>query len=129
SGGGIAMALSENAASASVPVRLVSTTVKAAGLFAAGQVVSGVLSVKVVGLAEGVLKAMLWNNLKVAAVAPLVLALIGTGLWTTATLLSAPPPEASQSPVPDASALSQPANPPVAQDSEKMFFVRLHLFD
>jgi RNA polymerase sigma factor (sigma-70 family) len=56
-------ALTSQAASASVPVSLASTTLKAASLFAAGK--TGLLSGKAVALAEGVLKTMLLTKLKI----------------------------------------------------------------
>ncbi len=66
SGGIIATVLSQNAASASVPLPLVTSTVKAARLFAAGQAASGVVGAKAAALTEGVLKAMLLTKLKIA---------------------------------------------------------------
>jgi RNA polymerase sigma factor (sigma-70 family) len=57
--GGLALVLSQNAASASVPAAVVSNTIKAAGP-AAG----GALSAKAVALCEGVVKNMLWTKLR-----------------------------------------------------------------
>jgi RNA polymerase sigma factor (sigma-70 family) len=54
-----------NSASASVPHALLSSTVKAASLLAAGQALTtGLISAKITSLAEGVLKAMLLSKLK-----------------------------------------------------------------
>ena len=64
--GAVAAALAQNVASAGVPLPLVTSTVKAASLFAAGQAASGAISAKVAALTEGVLKAMLMTKLKVA---------------------------------------------------------------
>jgi hypothetical protein len=75
----IAAVLSQQAASASVPLPLVTTTVKAARLFAAGQAASGVVGAKVAALTEGVLKAMLLTKLKTATVVLLVIAALGAG--------------------------------------------------
>jgi RNA polymerase sigma factor (sigma-70 family) len=65
SGGLIAAALSENAASACVPSPLVFSTVKAAAKLAAGPAATGgLISAKVAALTEGVLKAMYLTKLK-----------------------------------------------------------------
>jgi RNA polymerase sigma-70 factor (ECF subfamily) len=61
-----AMVLSQGA-SADVPASVVSSTIKAASLFAVGQAaVTGTISVKVAVLTEGVLKTMLLSKLKIA---------------------------------------------------------------
>ena len=65
-------------ASACLPATLVSSTGKAANLFAAGQ--SAAVPVKVAALAEGVLKAMLVTKLRNATTFLVVIALIGTGV-------------------------------------------------
>jgi RNA polymerase sigma factor (sigma-70 family) len=76
-GGVLAAALSQNVASAGVPTSVVSSTIKAATLFAVGQP-AGVVSVKVAALTEGVLKTMLLTKLKTAtAVLLVVSALVG----------------------------------------------------
>jgi RNA polymerase sigma factor (sigma-70 family) len=81
SGGALAVMLSQNVASASVPTSLVSTTIKAASLFATGQVVgSGVISAKVAALTEGVLKTMLLTNLKFPLMLLIVIGLAGAGI-------------------------------------------------
>jgi RNA polymerase sigma factor (sigma-70 family) len=77
SGGALAAALAPSGASASVPPAVVSSTIQAAALFAAGPAAAGVLSVKVAALAEGVLKTMVWNKLKGVLV---VLVLLGATL-------------------------------------------------
>jgi hypothetical protein len=67
--GALAAGLSQQAASAGVPTSVVSSAIKAATLFTAGQgAAAGVLSAKVVALTKGVLKAMLLNKLKGMAV-------------------------------------------------------------
>jgi len=53
-------------ASASVPISLMASTVKAASLFAAGQAAAGTISVKAAVLAEGVMNTMLLTKLKIA---------------------------------------------------------------
>jgi RNA polymerase sigma factor (sigma-70 family) len=66
SGGVLAGVLSQNGMSASVPTSLVSSTVKAASLLAAGQAaVAGLVSMKAAALTEGVVITMLLNKLKV----------------------------------------------------------------
>jgi RNA polymerase sigma factor (sigma-70 family) len=79
-GGALTAVLAQNAASASAPTAVVFSTVKAAGLYAAGQAAAiGMISVKVAALTEGVLKTMLSSKLKVATVVLLaVLACGGT---------------------------------------------------
>ncbi len=72
--GSLAAMLSQNAASACVPVPLVVSTIKAASLFAAGQAATvGLASANVAAITEGVLKAMLMTNLKVTATVLLVI--------------------------------------------------------
>ena len=79
SGGALAAVLSQNAASAGVPTSVVSSTIKAASLFAAGQAAAtGVISAKVAALTEGVLKAMLLTKLKIPLT--VAVALTGTGV-------------------------------------------------
>jgi RNA polymerase sigma factor (sigma-70 family) len=64
SGGAVAAVLSQSAASASVPPFVVSSTIKAASVFAAGQA-AGVVPARVAALAKGALKAMLLSKLRV----------------------------------------------------------------
>jgi hypothetical protein len=60
----LAAVLAPNAASASVPTSVVSSTIKAATLCAAGRAAAvGVIPVQVAALTEGVLKAMFLNKL------------------------------------------------------------------
>ena len=63
SGGALAVVLSEKVASAGVPTSVVSSTIKAASLFAAGQT-AGVISAKVAALTEGVVRAMFLTKIK-----------------------------------------------------------------
>ena len=63
-----------------MPASVVSSTIKAASLFAAGQAAAaGVISVQVAALTEGVLKAMLLTKLKIVAAVLLALAVFGAG--------------------------------------------------
>jgi RNA polymerase sigma factor (sigma-70 family) len=98
SGGGLAAALSQKAASASVPTSVVSSTIKAASLLAAGGAAAGVASVKVAALTEGVLKTMLLNKLKMAMVVVLVLGMVATGVGAVPRLLKARQQDEKQTP-------------------------------
>jgi hypothetical protein len=74
SGGALAAVLAQDVASASPPTSVVSATTKAATAFEAGRAAAtGVISVEVAALTEGVLKAMFMSKIKVAT-AVLVLA-------------------------------------------------------
>src|SRR5262245_36587393 len=78
SGGALAAGVrSQNGESAGVPTSVMSSTIKAASLFAAGQA-AGMISVKVAALTDGVLKAMFLTKLKTATAVLLVMA-IGIG--------------------------------------------------
>jgi RNA polymerase sigma factor (sigma-70 family) len=93
SGGTLAVVLAQNAASAGVPPSLVSSTIKAASLFAAGQAAAtGVVSAKVAGLAEGVLKTMLLTKVKIVTAVLLAVATLGMGAgWFTHVALAEKP--------------------------------------
>ena len=81
SAGSLAVVFSQNVSSACVPTSLMSFTVKAATMIAAGQAtVTGVVPAKVAALTEGVLKAMLLSKLKaVVGVLMVAMCLIGIG--------------------------------------------------
>jgi hypothetical protein len=67
SGSAVALAVSQNLASASVPPSLVSSTVKVAALVVAGKTgAAAAISAKIAALTEGVVKAMLVTKLKTA---------------------------------------------------------------
>jgi RNA polymerase sigma factor (sigma-70 family) len=74
SGGALAGLLSQRTASAAVPGGLLFVTTKAVTLVATGQAAAGVVSAGAVALAEGVVKVMLLNKLKIASAVLLVLA-------------------------------------------------------
>jgi RNA polymerase sigma factor (sigma-70 family) len=82
SAGSLAAVVSHGAASVGVPTSLMSSTVKAATMIAAGQAtVAGVVPAKVAALTEGVMKSMMLMKLSKAAVAGLVvLCLCGLGI-------------------------------------------------
>jgi RNA polymerase sigma factor (sigma-70 family) len=82
SGGALASAVFQQAASACVPPSVVSCTIKAAAVVAAGPAAAtGAFSVKVAVLTEGVLKAMLLTKLKLASALVCVFVLLcGAGI-------------------------------------------------
>ncbi|HLJ92216.1 MAG TPA: sigma-70 family RNA polymerase sigma factor [Gemmataceae bacterium] len=78
--GALAVALSQNAALADAPARLVISTMRAVRLFAAGQAVkAGALTAPVAALTEGVIKAMFLTKLLRATVVLAVVAVLGLG--------------------------------------------------
>jgi RNA polymerase sigma factor (sigma-70 family) len=83
SGGALGTVLSQNLASAFVPISVVSFTIKAASLMAAGPA-AGVISVEVAALMEGVLKTMSLTKSKIAMTLLLVVFVLTLG---TATVL------------------------------------------
>jgi RNA polymerase sigma factor (sigma-70 family) len=90
SGGALGMILSQNAASAGVPTAVVSSTLEALSLVAAGPTAAaGMISPQVAGLTEGVLKSMLPSKFQAAVVLLLALGALGIGAsalphWTVA---------------------------------------------
>src|SRR5262249_21299342 len=92
SGGTLAAMLTHNAASACVPPSVLSSTIQAATALAAGQAAAtGVISVKVAALTEGVLKSMLLTKLKTAVAVLLAVLVLGAGLGTAGLLYLARP--------------------------------------
>jgi RNA polymerase sigma factor (sigma-70 family) len=72
--------LSREAASASVPASVLSSTIKAVAVAAAGQAATaGVISAQVAALTEGVLKAMLLTKLKTATALMIAVTLVCLG--------------------------------------------------
>jgi RNA polymerase sigma factor (sigma-70 family) len=94
SGGSLAAALVQEATSACVPTAVVSSTINAASLFAAGPAAA---SAAVAALTEGVLKSMLLTKLKTAVAVLLAVLVLGAGLGTAGLLYVAPSPK----PAPD----------------------------
>jgi RNA polymerase sigma factor (sigma-70 family) len=83
SGGTLAAVMSQTAASAGVPATLLSSTIKVAALYAAGQAATGVVSANVAALTQGVLKTMLLAKLKIGTMCLIVgLIVLGGGLST-----------------------------------------------
>jgi len=80
SGGVLAAALAQEAASASTPLSLVLATVKAATAYAAGPAAAtATVSAQVSALTEGVLKTMLLSKLKISVLLLVVIGVAGTG--------------------------------------------------
>jgi RNA polymerase sigma factor (sigma-70 family) len=80
SAGTLATVLTQNAATASVPVPLMTSTIKAAALTMGGNTLAaGVLPGKVVTIADGVMKTMFLARLKVGLLVLLAVGLIGLG--------------------------------------------------
>jgi RNA polymerase sigma factor (sigma-70 family) len=80
-GGALAAALTQEAASACVPNVLIVTTTRAALLVAAGKAAAGAVPAQAAVLAEGVLRAMLLNTLKIVTAGLLAAALtLGAGV-------------------------------------------------
>jgi RNA polymerase sigma factor (sigma-70 family) len=93
SAGSLAAVVSPKVASAGVPTSLLSSTVKAATLVAAGQAtVAGVVPASVAALTEGVIKSMMLTKLSkaVAGLAVLCAVGFGGGLFTHCTAASQP---------------------------------------
>jgi RNA polymerase sigma factor (sigma-70 family) len=132
SAGSQAAVVSQNAASAGVPTALMSSTVKAATLIAAGQAtVAGVVPAKVALLTEGVLKAMLLSKLKTATVGLLLVAfLIGAAGAVYQTQAAEQPKEKAEQKnktTPDVST-SQEVRPPKAA-SQREYVLLMTLFE
>jgi RNA polymerase sigma factor (sigma-70 family) len=110
--GGALAALSQEAASAGVPISVVASTIKAASMFAAGPAAAtGAISVQVAALTEGVLKGMVLARLRIAlTVVALALALAGTGvahrLVQTQAAGAQPPTKRDQPPTNEQAAAS-----------------------
>jgi RNA polymerase sigma factor (sigma-70 family) len=80
SGGALAMLLAQNVAAAGAPSVLVSSTIKAATLTAAGKTAAATLiSANAAALMEGVIKAMLLTKLKTVLTVLLVLGMVAFG--------------------------------------------------
>jgi hypothetical protein len=81
SAGALAVFLSENGASASIPASLLISTVKMARFLGAGQAATaGVVSASVGALAEGALKAMLVSKLQIATAVIIMAATTSVGV-------------------------------------------------
>jgi RNA polymerase sigma factor (sigma-70 family) len=104
--GALAALISQNAASANVPISMVTSTIKVASLVAAGPAATaGLISAPVAALTEGVIRTMLLSKLKIAGALLLALALSGAGslFYQTQTAARAEARSENFSPAPDAS--------------------------
>ncbi|MFL5241245.1 MAG: RNA polymerase sigma factor [Gemmataceae bacterium] len=80
SGGALAAALAQEAASASAPLSLLFATVRATTAYAAGPgTAAATVSASVAALTEGVLRTMLLSKLKITALLLVLVGLAGTG--------------------------------------------------
>jgi uncharacterized protein (TIGR03067 family) len=105
SGGALTAMLAQNVASACVPPSVVSSTIKAASVFAAGQAAAaGLISAKAAALTEGVLTTMLLTKLKVLTAVLLAVTLLGSGavLLSSRTLGQDPRPAQNAARLPPA---------------------------
>jgi RNA polymerase sigma-70 factor (ECF subfamily) len=86
SAGSLAVLLTQESASASMPTRLIGSTAQAASLYAAGgAATAGMVSAGVVVLAGEMMKNMLLSKLKGMSIVLLMMAFTGTGLVWMAT--------------------------------------------
>jgi RNA polymerase sigma factor (sigma-70 family) len=111
SGGALATILSQNEATAGVPTAVVSSTIQAMSLSAAGNAAAtGAISAKAAILAQGVMRAMLFTRLKgVAAVLLALAAAVGVvGLTYGFKARAAPTPQAAAPPARGAGAPAAP---------------------
>jgi serpin B len=90
-GGTLAAVLSQKAATASVPMAVLSSTVRAVTRVAAGPAAPGLISAPVSALTNEVLKSMLLTKLKMAAALLLVAAALCGAAWCAHTSQAAEP--------------------------------------
>jgi RNA polymerase sigma factor (sigma-70 family) len=124
SGGTLAAVLSQKVASAGVPPSVVSSTIKAATLVAAGQAAAtGAMSVKVAALTEGVLKTMLLTKLTAMKALAGMLTAIALILGLYAYYGFAQPPAGqavkAQAPTPDPQKTDQDDHQKAPSESDK----------
>jgi RNA polymerase sigma factor (sigma-70 family) len=78
----LAVSVTQNAASATVPPALVSVTVKAAAALAAGNTAASFVSTKVAAITQGVVMSLFISKLKTLAVTALMVCALGVGVGT-----------------------------------------------
>jgi hypothetical protein len=88
----LAVFLSREAASASVPASVLSSTIKAVAVATAGQAATAVISAQVAALTEGVLKTMLLTKLKIVTAVMVTVSVVcfGGGLITHSNAVAQP---------------------------------------
>jgi RNA polymerase sigma factor (sigma-70 family) len=116
SGGALAAVLSQQLASAGVPNSVVSSTIKAASLFAAGQA-AAVVSTEVAALTERVLKTMLLTKLKIATAVLITVGVVAGGT-AIAPMVGGPAGYAATPPPRDSRAKDAPTPQPQGNDDE-----------
>jgi RNA polymerase sigma factor (sigma-70 family) len=115
--GSLAAALVEGQGSASAPVALAASTVRAALLFAAGETAAaGVLSARVVALADKVGRALLLSKCQTGMAVLLALTVLAAGATLIARSATPGHPEVSQAESALIQADQQPAEQPVRTD-------------
>jgi len=104
SAGTVAGALTQQSATARLPVPLMVSTVRAVGSVVGKQAMSaGVISAQVAALVEGVLKAMLMTKIKMGITILLVVGILGVGAdWITHAAQAQPEAEVAGSDTPKA---------------------------
>jgi hypothetical protein len=103
SAGALAALITQTAATASAPIAVVSSTLKAASMTIAGKAAVGLISAEAIALTEGVLKAMLANKLKTLIAALVVLTTMGMGVGKVTQEARAQAPAAEAAKQADAS--------------------------
>ncbi len=111
--GGLALA-----GPAEAPAALVTVTVRAAVLFAAGRAVAGVASTEVIAMTEGALRAMVLSKVKLTAAVVLAFGVLGTGAGLVAWPTAGPGPAFAEGPQAKAEEPKRPAADP-EQDAIK----------
>lgn len=119
SGGALAVVLAEKVASAGVPTSIVSSTIKAASLFAAAQT-AGVISARVAALTEGVVKAMFPTKIKCVLMAVLVLTVFTGGAGLLYQTQAAEPPKGAPKKDGNKPMPTEPTPPPAKTDQERI---------
>lgn len=106
-GGALAAAMAQEAASAAAPLSLVVGTVRAAVAYAAGPAAAAaIVSAQVAAITEGVMKTMLLSKLKIGVVLLAAIGIAGTGWGNYRTLANDQPADQEVSQV--ASTAAQP---------------------
>jgi RNA polymerase sigma factor (sigma-70 family) len=120
SGAMLTVVLSQDAPAAGLSAALVTGTMKAATLVAAGQAMApGAVPAEVIALAQGVLKTMLRTRMKIALVVLLALGLLGAGTGLLAFRVGAQGPAAQSLPTPMAAPpVEDPAAPKQAAEGD-----------
>jgi len=112
SAGTVAGAFAQQIATASLPVPLMVSTVRAVGAVVGKQAMSaGVISAQVAALVEGVLKALLLTKIKMGLTMLLVVGILGVGAgWITHSAQARPDAEVAGADIPKAVPANQKAD-------------------